>query len=139
MLTSIVDADAKSKFATVARQLLPDAPPRPKKPTGPNVIDKPAVPRHLTLASWITAGGAVATLGAGIVLGLETRSKYNSCAADINCGDLPNGTGTKATIKALELTTLDSKPLLNRSDTPEPDDSVSVQVVPFVFTLTTPR
>ena len=101
VLTSIVDADAKAKFASVARQLLPDAKVRPKKPTGPNVVGKAAVPHHFTLASKLTTGGAIVALGAGVALGLVTSSKYNTCAADLACAGSDNSSGTKSSIRAL--------------------------------------
>lgn len=77
--------DAKSRFVSAARQLLPDAPVRPK-PTldtqGPTPTMTPEVPRHLTLPAKITGGVAVAGLGLGIALGLSTRSKFNACEAN---------------------------------------------------------
>ncbi|MGE0869316.1 MAG: hypothetical protein AB7P03_12175 [Kofleriaceae bacterium] len=75
--------EAKARFTAVARQLLPDAAPRvratgPAAPAGKVV---PGVPRHLTLAAKLTAGGAVVGLGLGIGFGLKTRSAYEDCEA----------------------------------------------------------
>jgi hypothetical protein len=85
-LTSTVDADAKAKFREVARSLLPDAPARPKpKPQGAVAIHGDLVggrPRHVTTPSLVTAGVAIAGLGATIGFGLATRSKYDRCEAD---------------------------------------------------------
>jgi hypothetical protein len=72
---------AKERFVAAARQLLPDAPVRPKpKALGGEM--SPAVPRHVTTPQLITAGIAVVGLADGIVFGLRTRSRYNACKAD---------------------------------------------------------
>jgi hypothetical protein len=77
-------ADAKAKFAAGARDLLPDAPVRPK-PTqgggglGVNTKMTEGVPRHFTTPAKITAAVGVVGLGAGIAFGLQTRSRYNKC------------------------------------------------------------
>lgn len=74
-------AEAKSRFAAAAPQLLPDAPVRPKPVAGPRLDGKmsEAVPRHFTRTSYITAGVAVVGLGVGIGFGLRTRSLYEDC------------------------------------------------------------
>jgi hypothetical protein len=100
-LTSIAGADAKSVFASAARALLPDAPARGKKSSAPTLVNAAGVPRHLSLAAKITAGAAGATLITGIVLGLETRSKYNACVGDPSCAAMTGG--KKDTIRALGL------------------------------------
>jgi hypothetical protein len=80
-------SEAKATFVASATVLLPDAPIR-RKPTngdagiGVQTRMTDAEPRHLTLAAKVTGGVAVAGLGAGIVLGLTTRSRYNTCDAD---------------------------------------------------------
>jgi hypothetical protein len=76
------DADAKAKFEAVAHQLLPDAPLR-AKPNGFGVDTHllASTPRHLTIASYATAGGAVVALGVGIGFAIATHSKYNACSA----------------------------------------------------------
>ncbi len=86
-------SDAKEKFAAAAPQLLPDAPVR-KKTTHTNVTIgvQPSmtdgVPRHFTTPAKITAVVGVVGLGAGIALGLTTRSKYHSCQDDVvTCSD----------------------------------------------------
>lgn len=86
-------ADAKEKFAAAAPQLLPDAPIR-KKTTHTDVTIgvKPVMtegaPRHFTTPAKITAAVGVVGLGAGIALGLTTRSKYHSCEDDVAaCSD----------------------------------------------------
>jgi len=82
-------AEAKAKFASAARQLLPDAPVRPKEQTntggsgGGNFDMTDEVPRHLTTPAMITGGVAVAGLGLGITFGLITRSRYNNCEGDL--------------------------------------------------------
>lgn len=85
-LTTTADADAKEKFQTVARTLLPDAPVRPKPKAGPTNIHidtnmTGGEPRHLTTAAYITGALVVAGLADGIGFGLGTRSKYDSCNA----------------------------------------------------------
>ena len=80
-------SDAKSKFASSATVLLPDAAVR-KKPTngdggiGVNTKMTDAEPRHLTTPAKITAAVAVVGLGVGIAAGLSTRSRYNKCDDD---------------------------------------------------------
>jgi hypothetical protein len=98
-LASIADADARAKFAAAARSLLPDAPLRRERGAPPSLVNRAAVPRHFTVASKITIGVTGATLIAGTILGLDTRSKYNSCAADPTCA--ANGSSQKSTIRAL--------------------------------------
>jgi hypothetical protein len=85
-LTSSIDAAAKEKFQSVARQLLPDAPVR-RKPASQATLKldtkmTEATPRHVTRPAYITGAAALTGLGAGIAFGLATRSKYNSCDAD---------------------------------------------------------
>lgn len=78
--------DAKQKFASAARQLLPDAPVRPKPSTTVGVTPTmtEGVPRHFTTPAKITAAVGVVGLGAGIAFGLRMRSKYNACDANPN-------------------------------------------------------
>lgn len=82
-------SEAKAKFATAARQLLPDAPVRekPSTNTGGGFTGTPTMtegtPRHFSTAAKVTAGVAVAGLGMGIALGLTTRARYNSCEGDL--------------------------------------------------------
>src|SRR4051812_11275356 len=72
-------ADAKSRFAAAAQQLLPDAPVRPK-PAGGNLGRmSDEIPRHLTTPVYLTAGATIVGLGVGISLGLSARSKYKAC------------------------------------------------------------
>ncbi|MDB4962471.1 MAG: hypothetical protein JWP01_2470 [Myxococcales bacterium] len=76
-------ADAKSRFLTAARQLLPDAPVRPKPKTGGSIgTMSPEIPRHFTTPAKITAGVAVVGVGLGIAFGIKARSKYNACDED---------------------------------------------------------
>ena len=70
-------AEARSRFADAAQQLLPDAPVRPK-PTGLGRFSEP-VPRHFTLPTYVTAGATVVGLGLGVGFGLSARSKYKDC------------------------------------------------------------
>jgi hypothetical protein len=79
--------DAKAKFAAAAKSLLPDAPVREKATNGGggfgvNTKMTDGVPRHFTTPAKITAAVGVAGLGAGIALGLKTRSRYNACEDD---------------------------------------------------------
>jgi hypothetical protein len=83
--------EAKAKFTSAARTLLPDAPVR-KKPEvpGPGVTPTmtEGVPRHFSTPAKITAAVAGVGLGAGIAFGLVTRSKYNKCEDDLlGCSD----------------------------------------------------
>ena len=76
--------DAKSKFATAAKSLLPDAAVRTKATNGGgglggNTKMTDGVPRHFSTPAKITAAVGVVGLGAGIAFGLTTRSRYNSC------------------------------------------------------------
>ncbi len=83
--------EAKAKFTSAARQLLPDVPVRakPQENTGgggmtPSMTE--GVPRHFSTPAKITAAVAVVGLGAGIAFGITTRSRYNSCdAMPIDC------------------------------------------------------
>lgn len=78
-------SDAKAKFTTHAKLLLPDAAVRPKPKTGFEGVT-PSVPRHLTKWSLISGGAAVVGLGVGIGFGLATRSSYNDCkASELDC------------------------------------------------------
>jgi hypothetical protein len=84
-------SDAKSKFASSATVLLPDAPVRKKATNGEGGIGvntkmTEAEPRHLTTPAKITAAIAGVGLGVGIAAGLSTRSRYNKCDSDpVNC------------------------------------------------------
>jgi hypothetical protein len=80
--------EAKSKFASSATLLLPDAPVREKATDGGsvggvNTSMTEGVPRHFTTPAKITAAVGVVGLGAGIAFGLSTRSKYNKCKDDV--------------------------------------------------------
>lgn len=83
-LTSTIDTDAKDKFEAAATRLLPDAPVK-KQPGGGTTtmfVQAPmvgGVPRHFTTPSYVTGGAAIVGLGVGVVFGLQTRSKYNTC------------------------------------------------------------
>src|SRR5688572_12204806 len=74
-------AEAKGRFVTAAKQLLPDAPVRPKPKTGGGIDGRmtEAVPRHMTTASYVTAGVAVVGLGVGIGFGLRAKGLYDDC------------------------------------------------------------
>jgi len=74
-------ATARSQFADAAQQLLPDAPVRLKPPGASLGRMSDAVPRHLALPSYITAGATIAGLGVGIGLGISARGKYRDCEA----------------------------------------------------------
>lgn len=84
-LTNMVDA--KQKFAAAARDLLPDAAVRTKPTNTPIVVGvqptmTEGVPRHFTTPAKVTAAVGVVGLGAGIALGLSTRSRYIECDHD---------------------------------------------------------
>jgi hypothetical protein len=82
-LTSTSDIDAKAKFATYAKQLLPDAPVRPKPKTGiTNLVG--GKPRHITRGQILTASVGVVAIGWGIGWGLSAGSHFKSCNADPN-------------------------------------------------------
>jgi hypothetical protein len=86
-------ADARSRFASAARELLPDAPVRPKLSAGLGRMTTP-VSRHLTVPSYVTAGATAVGLGVGIGFGLSARSKYRSCENTAMCSD-----GRKSSIR----------------------------------------
>jgi hypothetical protein len=78
-------AEARAKFQSAARQLLPDAPVRTKAGATTTVIAPrmtEGVPRHLTTPAKITGAVALVGLGAGIAFGLSTRSKFERCDND---------------------------------------------------------
>jgi hypothetical protein len=75
------DANAVTVFADAAERYLPEAKPRktetiiiPGGGGGPGGPD-----HHMTTASWITGGVAVAALGGATVLGLTVRSRFDKC------------------------------------------------------------
>lgn len=85
-------AEAKSRFASAAASLLPDAPVRPK-PKGTELDGKTfrKIPRHFTVTSYITAGVAVVGLGVGIGFGIRTKGLYDDCEQQIEpCSDGQN-------------------------------------------------
>ena len=75
-----VNTEAKSRFASAAPSLLPDAPVRPKpKPTNLDGETFKKIPRHFTVPAYITAGVGVVGLGIGIGFGLRTKGLYEDC------------------------------------------------------------
>jgi len=78
-LTSV--NDARSRFAAIAHQLLPDAKARPKAGggIGQRLTNTEGTPRHLTTASMAIGAVGVIGLGVGLGFGLSTRSAYNNC------------------------------------------------------------
>jgi hypothetical protein len=104
-LTNTSDVDAKAKFQLAARSLLPDAPVRPKPKTVAVGIAGQVVagtPRHVTVPAMITAGTAVVGLGMWIGFGLDARSKYNGCQAELAAGAACTP-GRRDAIKHLDL------------------------------------
>ncbi len=98
-LTSTADSDAKAKFATYAKQLLPDAPVRPKPKLGiTNLVG--GRPRHVTRAQVLVASAGVVGLGVMVGFGLEAGSHYRACNADPNNCDK----NERSTISNLALT-----------------------------------
>jgi len=81
-----VIADARSRFAAAAPQLLTDAPVR-RKPSGGSLgrMSDP-VPRHFALPSYLTTGATVVGLGVGLSLGLDARTRYDDCSAQAHDG-----------------------------------------------------
>lgn len=83
--------DAKSRFASAARQLLPDAPVRDKPQPNAGGLTAiggtmtPEVPRHVTTPAMITGGIAIVGLGVGIGFGLKARSEYIACDSPGAC------------------------------------------------------
>ncbi len=85
---AVVD-QARDKFASSAKLLLPDAPVRKKEEPdrGPSFNGKmsDAVPRHFTKPAMIIGGAAIVGLGLGIGFGAKARSSYNNCEALGTC------------------------------------------------------
>jgi hypothetical protein len=78
------DTKAFQTFLEQAPRYLPDAPVRAARSDhvgdgGVPTRTIPAVPRHMTTASWISAGATVGFLGAGAVFGVMARSTYTRC------------------------------------------------------------
>ena len=71
-------ADAPNQFASAAHQLLPDARIRSRPPSTIGRM-APAVPRHFTLPSYLTAGATAVGLATGISFGLVVRGRYRDC------------------------------------------------------------
>ena len=104
-LSSTTDADARATFAQAAPQLLPEIPIKPvaKAPSGDlggKIVA--GTPRHITIPAIVTAGTTVVGLGLWIGFGLDARSHYNECQADVTsvgyCSD-----GRRSGIKHLDL------------------------------------
>ena len=76
-------AEAKAKFASMARQLLPDAKVREKPVVDIGAKMSEDVPRHFTVPSLITAGVGVVALGVGIGFTIDTSSKFNACKSNV--------------------------------------------------------
>ena len=87
-----VSAEAKSRFASAASSLLPDAVVRPKpKNTGIDGETFRKIPRHFTVTSYITAGVAVVGLGIGIGFGIKAKGLYDDCDKQMEpCTDSQN-------------------------------------------------
>jgi hypothetical protein len=79
-------AEAKPRFVSAARQLLPDAPVRAEPYAGDPERRSAPIPRHFTMPSYLTAGASVAGLGVGISLGILTRGKFKDCEAMATSG-----------------------------------------------------
>jgi len=77
--------DARSRFAAVASQLLPDAPVRPRPQASLGRMSEP-VARHFTLPAYLTAGTTLVGLGVGVSLGIAARNRYNDCTAQAHAG-----------------------------------------------------
>jgi hypothetical protein len=79
-------ADARSRFAAVAAQLLPDAAVRPRPGAAPLGKMSEPVPRHFTLPAYLTAGATLVGLGVGASLGLDARGRYDDCTVQAGNG-----------------------------------------------------
>jgi hypothetical protein len=77
-------AEARAKFQATARQLLPDARVRASATTTTVIAPRmtEGTPRHLTTPAKITGAIALVGLGAGIAVGVSTRSKFERCEND---------------------------------------------------------
>jgi hypothetical protein len=88
-VTVPADARAVSVFADQAQRYLPDA--KVREHGGDTIIVQPTVkpgtPRTMSTPAWILGGVAVAALGAGVGLGLSTRSAYHACEPAGTCDD----------------------------------------------------
>ena len=93
--------EARSRFAAAARELLPDAPVRPKPAPGLGRMSDP-VPRHLTTPAYVTAGVTAVGLGVGISFGLVARSKYRDCKALLD-GNSDCSTDRRESIRTVAL------------------------------------
>jgi hypothetical protein len=78
-------ATAQGQFAEAARQLLPDAPVRPKLGTSLGKMSDP-IPRHLGTPTYISGGVSAAGFVVGLSFGLVARSRYRSCESSANHG-----------------------------------------------------
>lgn len=72
-------SEARARFTAAARQLLPDAPVRPKPAGGIGGVMSAPVPRHVTLPAYFTAGAALVGVGLGVGFGLSARTQYRDC------------------------------------------------------------
>jgi hypothetical protein len=83
--------EARARFQSAARQLLPDAPARARAtPTATVIAPRmtEGVARRLTTPAKIPGAVALVGLGAGIAFGLTTRSKFERCENDpVMCTD----------------------------------------------------
>lgn len=72
---------ATDAFVTEAERFLPDAEVRSSSTTNQTVIVNGAAERHRPIKPtvWVAAGVGVVALGAGVVLGLQAKSKYDNC------------------------------------------------------------
>jgi len=76
-------AEAKSKFAAMAHQLLPDAKVREKPVGGIDAKMSAETPRHFTVPSMITAGVAVVGVGFSIGFAIDAASKFSACKSNV--------------------------------------------------------
>lgn len=76
-------AEAKSKFASMAHQLLPDAKVREKTVGGIDAKMSEGVPRHFTVPSLITAGVGVVALGISVGFAIDSSSKFSTCKNNV--------------------------------------------------------
>ncbi len=107
-LASTALAEARTKFAKAAHELLPDAPlrgaPRARvvtvAPLTPPVTPPitPAAHRRIGLPVLIVGGVAVLALGAAIVTSVETVSHYRACDRDPTCTDADARRGSIRTL-----------------------------------------
>lgn len=94
------DARAGEVFESAAPRLLPDAPHRPLADGGGGPTAPAGPRRHLTTATWVVGGAAVAAVAGGVGFGLSARAAYGRCDREPDsCGGATrDGIATRALV-----------------------------------------